>query len=205
MNIKKKLILIAALFSLTICIGSTSYTYAKYATKTSRDLESKISRWNVKINNEDISKITTDENGKIIVESKKTLDNKLEINFIDTSNENIEKNVIVPGTQGNFEVNLDFTDVDVSFKYEIEFDFSEANLDGFQVVDYEVDGVKTIPTNNLIEKTVYKTDTDRKDDLKINIEWVDENTEESNKINTALAGQDIKINIYIKLVQIQEP
>ena len=205
MNLKKKLILIAALFSLTICIGSTGYTYAKYATKTSSDLESKISKWNVKINNEDISKISTDETGKTVVEAKNALENKIEINFIDTTNENIEKNVIVPGTKGNFEIALDFTDVDVSFKYEIEFDFSTANLDGFQVIDYEIDGTNGILSNNLIEKTVYKTDTDRKDTLKINIEWVDENTEESNKINTALAGQNITINIYINLTQIPEP
>ena len=205
MNLKKKIILIAALLSLFTCIGSVSYTYAKYATKTKKDLESKISRWNVKINNEDISSISTDINNKIIIESKDTLENKIPINFTDTTNEHIEQNVIVPGTQGNFEIALDFNDVDVSFKYEIVFDFSTTNLDGFKVINYETDGITTNLDTNTIEKIVYKTDNDRTDNLKINIEWVDENTEESNKINTALAGQDVKINIKINLIQIQEP
>ena len=55
MIIKKKFRLLLALIALFICLSSIEKTYAKYITSASGNTDVTISRWNIKLNDFDIT------------------------------------------------------------------------------------------------------------------------------------------------------
>ena len=77
-------------------------TYAKYRKKVEQGVELSLARWNIKLNNQSIA-------GKTAVSSDVTP-------YFET-NENIAENVLAPGVTGYFDIEIDASDVDVSFNY----------------------------------------------------------------------------------------
>ena len=78
--------------------------YAKYITSTEGSTALTIANWNILVNNQSI---------------KNNIDISNSIIPVFSENEHISSNIIAPSSEGYFDLNLDFTNVDVSFKYEI--------------------------------------------------------------------------------------
>lgn len=78
--------------------------YAKYITSTEGSANLTIANWNILVNNSSI-KNNTDISNAIVP--------------VFPGSEHISSNIIAPSSTGYFDLYLDFSNVDVSFKYEI--------------------------------------------------------------------------------------
>lgn len=78
--------------------------YAKYLTSADGNTSLTIARWNIMVNDLSI-KNNTDISNSIVP--------------VFPGTEHISSNIIAPTVEGYFDLNLDFSDADVSFKYEI--------------------------------------------------------------------------------------
>ena len=124
MNKKRKIVLVLAIISLVIFAAGAAYTYAKYFTRSNSTLGSQIKKWEIKINDESIS-------------GKTTLTNDITITFDD--NEHVAENKIAPGTEGLFEIEIDYTNVSLNFSYDLSIAESDT-LPDVELSKIEVDG-----------------------------------------------------------------
>lgn len=114
MRIYKKVILIILFCILLVfCLYFVNKVYAKYKTSVSGNAAIAISRWNIKINNNSI---------------KSNQDISSSIKPIFPGSDNIASNIIAPTAEGYFDLALDFKDVDVTFKYEINISADENSV-----------------------------------------------------------------------------
>lgn len=172
MKKKKIIILILALVSLTIFISTTIYTYAKYKTTVDGNMATDIYKWHFKINDEDIV-------------SNNTETISIPISFDNT--ENAQK--LYPGATGTFEIELDYSAVNLDFTYTISIEDNEIikdlkisklyyeNSDGTQeeITATESDGA------SIVTGEILATDTPRTKTLMAEVIWNDdEDTEEMN-------------------------
>lgn len=102
-KIFKLLLLILILIFAFLTIRNT---YSKYITQSDSNSNFNISRWNIKINNEDIEK-------------KTDFSEDLKVSYL--KDENIAEGVVVPTSKGTFELSLESTGTDLPFEYEISF------------------------------------------------------------------------------------
>lgn len=128
MKNNKKFILL--LISILICliIFSIVQIYAKYLTSAKGKTDLTIARWNISVNNKSI---------------KNNSDISSAIEPIFKGNSNIAPGIIAPTVEGYFDLVFDFSDVDVSFKYEINVKADETSsvtdlvATGYSVIDSE--------------------------------------------------------------------
>jgi hypothetical protein len=196
MTRKKKIILLFACLSLIMFIGSTAYTYAKYFSQTKRDIGTDIKKWNIKINNEDIK-------------TGMSLTDKITTTVAGTNH--IAENTIAPTSEGSFEITLDYTDVEVSFKYEITVEENEIVPD-ITIYKLEVDGTEIAGNGLTISNSVNiknDPDTDKKKNIKVYLKWNDDPNQGAqldNKADTEIVANydTVSFNINLDVVQIQE-
>ena len=100
----KKLAILLSCISLLICIIFVIQTYAKYTTSISGSSKINIARWDITVNSQ-------------AVKTGETLTGKIKPVF--AGNEYIAANVIAPTAEGYFDLNIDYSQVDVSFEYTI--------------------------------------------------------------------------------------
>ena len=162
MENKRKIFLLLALLCLFTCLYFVRTTYAKYLTTANGELEARIARWNIKVNN------TT-------VRNNDTLTNGLTPTFIHS--DHISDDVIAPTSEGYFQLTIDATDVDVSFTYSITIaQRAEYNLlTDFVVTGYSTDnGTTIIPlATPTLSADILNTDTTRIKNLIIYVKWID--------------------------------
>jgi len=172
---KKKRILVIV-FILLISISSfylLQSTYAKYRKKVEQGVQLSLARWNIVLNNQSIA-------GQTSISSDVTP-------YFET-NEHIAENVLAPGVTGYFDIEIDASDVDVSFNYLLNIIQNEEYPDivayGYsldptsnQILDIPEDGI----TGNVIHNTPLTS-------LRIYIKWDDSSTNlMDNATDTALA------------------
>lgn len=194
MKTKKKLLLIMAFISLFICLYQVASTYAKYFTQTTSSIGSNIKKWNIKVNGESI------KNGY-------KLTNPITAYF--KPSEHIADNQIAPTREGYFIITLDYSNVDLSFKYEINIEDNDI-VNDISIFKLEVDGTEITTTNNTISNNVNindPNDTTKTKEIKVYIKWNDdENTGATmtNEEDTEIATnyETIDFNIGIKLTQL---
>ena len=105
MKTKKEFKLILLILILIITYLVVQSTYSKYLTQTDNHSSLNISRWNILLNNKEISSNTEfSQNVKVTYEE----------------NEHIANDVIVPKSKGHFDLSLESTGTDLPFSYEIK-------------------------------------------------------------------------------------
>lgn len=141
MKINKKLmfIIIACIF-LILSVFLMSQIYAKYLTSATGKASIPISRWNITVNNASI---------------KNNSDFSSRISPVFPGNENIASGVIAPTAEGYFDLNFDFTNVDVSFQYNISVESDESSsISDIVITGYSIDdGAKLKVENNKADIT----------------------------------------------------
>lgn len=133
---KKKVLAILCIISLCVTIATICNTYSKYADEAVGTLESNVAKWNIKLNNTDV----TDGNTYNFV-----IDN-----FTINGNQNVASGKIAPGMSGYFEINIDPSDTDVSVKYEITI-----NPENFEDSNIHIENVYETGNNTLIKTGEY--------------------------------------------------
>ena len=133
---KLRVIQILCIVSLLITVFSMQRTYAKYYEKLDTQYVTNIKRWAIKVTNTYIHKGTT-------------LSQLMQPTFIANEHMN-SNNTLVPGRLGYFEFDIDFTEVDVPFRY--EFDIEQLNK---HIVTDEVTGETTEEDYHLTDFQIY--------------------------------------------------
>lgn len=171
-NRKKLLLLLSALLVFFILFFIIQI-YAKYLSTASGNTEMSIARWNILVNNLSI-KSNTDISSSIVP--------------VFPGTENISSDIIAPTSEGYFDLNLDFSAVDVSFKYEITTSVDEQSpVQDLVTTGYSVDDGEKLNFENYnspISETIPLGSEIKSRNIRIYVLWNDdENTATMN--NTA--------------------
>lgn len=164
MKIYRKLIVFISIIFIFITILLIIQTYAKYMSSAKGETSISIARWNIKVNDKFI-KTDTDITSTIVP--------------VFNGNENIASNVLAPTAEGFFDLNFDFTDADVSFKYVITSSISESSpVKDFVITGYSIDNGERIEfddySNSSISEEIPLSSNIKKRSIRIYIKWNDD-------------------------------
>ena len=171
-NHKKFLLL---LLGLCICflLFFIVQIYAKYLTSAEGNTALTIANWNISVNNLSI-KNNTDISNSIVP--------------VFPGNEHIASNIIAPTAEGYFDLNLDFSNADVSFKYEITASADEnSSVQDLVSIGYSIDDGEKITFENYntpITDIIKLTDHIPSRKIRVYIMWND-NTDTQTMTNDA--------------------
>ena len=187
----KKIIVPLAILCLLLCIFLIQDTYAKYITTTNESANMTIARWRILVNNKDIRENST---------------TMATITPVFEGNDNLSSGIIAPTSEGYFDLIIDATEADVSFKYKIEISPSSSSpVKDLVATKYKIDDneeVTLTKDNQVIENTVLHKDNTKPINIRVYIIWDDsenstmdnyEDTEATKK-EDRLAKMDVKLS-----------
>lgn len=189
----KKFKILLLLISSSFTLGLMSNTYSRYVANTTGDVELVFAKWQILLNNEDITNGTT---------------STLDITPVIEENQNIEDNTIAPSSKGYFDVNIDPSNVGVSFNYKVELKVLNEDMPDLMITKYAIldkdyiDGDEITTTNienNIINGTL---DFDKETEnykfepftIRVYFEWYEGSDEQMNDEQDSKIGNDASIN-----------
>lgn len=195
MNFNKKVTFVLAFISLFISLSLIQVTYSKYQTTTNGTADMQIARWKISVNNEDITTSTA-------------LTNKITPIF--SGNSNIRDGYIAPKSEGYFDVVIDTTNVDVSFKYQISTSVADdSDVKDLVVTGYSMNGGEIIPVsgniNDISNTILYSNVSQRTINLRIYISWLDgdgETMDNASDTAATLKTGTAKLMVLLSFVQV---
>ena len=180
-------------FSLSLTLGLMSNTYSRYVASTTGDVELAFAKWQILLNNEDITNSTM---------------STLNITPVIEENQNIENNTVAPSSKGYFDVNIDPTNVGVSFNYSIDLKVLNEDMPDLMITKYAIldnDNIEeseitttniesntidgTMNFDNITENFAFKPFT-----IRIYFEWYEGIDEQMNDEQDSKVGIDATIN-----------
>ena len=142
-TIINKLKLLIVCFMLIILVSLMSNTFSKYVSSADGDLNVSFAKWQILVNNLDISDAANSE--------------ILFVPVIDSNNE-VEENSVAPSSSGYFDIAIDPSNVALSFNYNITFSIENDDVQDLMISEYAILPVDDSPIekisldNNIIEK-----------------------------------------------------
>lgn len=177
---KSKFKVLIVIITLAFSLSIMSNTYSRYVADATGDVELTFAKWQILINNNDI----TNEETRTIAVTPTIL-----------ANENVAANKLAPSSIGYYDIEIDPTNVETSFNYQVTISDIEEMPD-LLITKYQIiiDGVTTEYEieDNTIEGTLNYGDEDFDVfTLRIFFEWYDEegNTM-SDEDDTTLSEQE---------------
>ena len=163
MKNSKKILLLIICILICLLVYFLVQTYAKYLSSASGDTSMKIARWNILVNS-------------LLIKNNTDISNSIVPVF--PGNENIAENIIAPTAEGYFDLDFDFTDADVSFKYEITTSVDENSpVKDIVTTGYSIDDGQKIEFSNFnenISDTILLNSNITKRKLRIFVKWNDD-------------------------------
>lgn len=192
---KKNILIITLTFlSIVLCIFFIQDSYAKYLTSTTEETLVKIARWKILVNNSDIR----DNSSASAV-----------ITPIFDKNENIAENIIAPTSTGYFDLIIDSSEADVSFKYQINITPNKTSpvkdliATGYKINDNET--VTLTEENPNIIGAVLQTSNSKTTNIRVYIKWEDGESAKMNNEEDTIATKSTepaKLDIKLNFTQI---
>ncbi len=189
----KKFKLFIAFLALFICISQLKDTYAKYLESKEGNTDFTIANWKIVVNDKDISEGST----------MSSL-----ITPVYVANQNIASDVIAPSSEGYFDLNIDASKTEVSFKYDISVSTSDDSaVSDLKVTSYSIDGKEQVPVEGVssISNTVNYTATKKNIVMRVYFKWIDDDTETmDNKADTkaSIDGNSAKLKVNLSFTQV---
>lgn len=195
-----RFVLLSIAVSLLIfTLFTVSKTFSKYLTSAQGNSNIAIAKWNIKVN-------------KTQITSGTDLSQKIEP--ILPGNKHIKKGIIAPTAEGYFDLDLEFVDVDVSFKYEINIAQDETNkVKDLIVTGYKLDNDPEITFNATDDKKITEeillNSNIKERKIRVFFTWNDNiDTEKMNNKQDTLTtiGENAStlLNVKISFIQIAE-
>lgn len=202
----KKFKVLIVIASLAITLSLMSNTYSRYVASSQGNVEIEFAKWQLLVNNTDI---TNGANSNITFTPT-----------IDTNNDNVAKNKIAPASTGYFDIEIDPTNVDVSFNYTIKLGIqNNENIPDLVITKYAIVPEGYLEGDKLTEVTItdgiisnamnYQTNGFNKFTIRIFFQWFDgigesmDNAADTNIGNTAATeNTTFTINANIEFEQI---
>lgn len=189
MNNMKRVLLLISLLMLFFTIYLAMDTYALFESNKNYDVSSDIAKFVIKVNG---SEAKTEE---FVVDSIAYYENEYVID-----------NKIAPLVDGYFDIVIDAEDVEVSLRYDIEFDFSSLSIPGLVISSITELGGNTLV---LTDKDTYSgvitladMDSSTVNTVRVSISW--QNDEANNEVDSSwgmVADKVISIPVNVKLTQ----
>lgn len=130
----KKLRVLILFISLSLSLCLMSNTYSRYIANTTGNVEALFAKWQILINDNDI---TNNSNSAITITP------------VIEQNQYVASNTVAPSSTGYFDIEIDPTNVDVSFNYSITLSFESENVPDLIITKYSI-----IDINNNIGKAI---------------------------------------------------
>ena len=120
---KKRICFVLLLMSCSLCLCFMSSTYSRYVAGTTGNIDILFAKWQILVNNDDI-----------------TSENSSSISITPTieQNENVKDNTVAPTSKGYFDIDIDPTNVDVSFRYTVELEIDNEEIPDLIVTKYAI-------------------------------------------------------------------
>ena len=190
----KKWHLILAICALILCITQIQQTYAKYLDTKEGDTDFTIAKWKILVNQQDITEAST----------MSSL-----INPVYIENEHMKEGVIAPGREGYFDLVIDSSNTEVSFRYDISVTSSEnSSVNDLIITGYSLNDSEIIPVSdqlNNLSNVIYYTDTNKENKIRIYFKWRDgtgENMNNEADTNASIQGVNARLKASITFTQI---
>ena len=181
----KKFKVLIVIASLAVTLSLMSNTYSRYVASSQGNFEIEFAKWQLLVNNTDI---TTNTSSTISFEP--TIE----------ANENVAANKVAPASTGYFDIEIDPTNVDVSFKYKIDLSIDNENIPDLRITKYALvpedftEGDKLIENyleNNTIENTLLYTNTGfKKFTIRVFFQWFEGEGESMNDSADSIIGAE---------------
>ena len=186
--------LILAICALILCITQIQQTYAKYLDTKEGDTDFTIAKWKILVNQQDITEAST----------MSSL-----INPVYIENEHMKEGVIAPGREGYFDLVIDSSNTEVSFRYDISVTSSEnSSVNDLVITGYSLNDSEIIPVSdqlNNLSNIIYYTDTNKENKIRIYFQWRDgtgENMNNEADTNASIQGVNARLKASITFTQI---
>ncbi len=183
----KKVKVLIAFASLSICLCLMSSTYSRYIAETTGNIEVLFAKWQILVNDTDI----TDN-----------LDSSITFEPIIEEHDYIASNVMAPTSTGYFDIEIDPSNVEISFKYTIDITIEDEKIPDLIITKYSIipdsyiegDNIDVI---NLAEETITDELTFDKEieafqfepfTIRVYFEWYDGEEELMNDEDDSLIG-----------------
>ncbi len=190
----KKWHLVLAICALILCITQIQQTYAKYLDTKEGDTDFTIAKWKILVNQQDITEAST----------MSSL-----INPVYIENEHMKEGVIAPGREGYFDLVIDSSNTEVSFRYDISVTSSEnSSVNDLVITGYSLNDSEIIPVSdqlNNLSNIIYYTDTNKENKIRIYFQWRDgtgENMNNEADTNASIQGVNARLKASITFTQI---
>ncbi len=190
---KKYILLILSFISLYVTICLANETYAKYLSSATSTSSTSIARWKILVNNDDIT-IGATSTSLITPQFP--------------GNDNISENVLAPNAEGFFDLVIDASNIDVSFRYEISIAPNENSpVTELIATKYQIDGEEEIEFEegeNTIEGSFNLNDENRTTNIRVYIKWDDTLNLMTNAqdTNTTVGNQAGLLDVTVYAIQI---
>lgn len=194
----RKINFLIAFIALSVCLGIMSTTYSRYVSDTTGNIDMLFAKWQILVNTTDI---TTNNSSSIAFEP------------VIEENTYIASNTIAPSSKGYFDIDIDPTNVDVSFKYLITLNVVNENMPDLLISKYayipvgyvEGDPLETInlTTNEITESLVYDNTTENfkfeAKKIRVYFEWYEGTGENMNDAADTAVGYQAATTEGVKL------
>lgn len=189
---KKYLMISLTFFSLFITFCMINETYAKYKSSTTSTTSTSIARWKILVNNDDVTLGSTSTSL---------------ITPVFPGNNDIHSNVLAPNAEGYYDVVLDASNVDVSFKYSITTSVNPSSpVKELVATKYVINGGEEnfFDSGQTVEGIMRLSDTERVVNIRVYVKWDDSLNIMTNKedTDTTVGSQKGILDVTVSAIQI---
>ena len=193
MNLKRKAFLLIAFISMFNCLSLIQNTYAKYSSDVDTSTNISIAKWNILVNNKDI-KNSSDFSNSVVA--------------VFTGNDNINDGVIAPTAEGYFDIVVNTSNVDVSYKMDMSINVSNDSavkdliITGYTVNNGPLTSLNTSSYN--LSSSVSHSETVRIYTYRFYVKWDDSESSTMNNeedTNTTINSGKAKFDIVTSFIQ----
>lgn len=189
---KKYLMISLTFFSLFITFCMINETYAKYKSSTTSTTSTSIARWKILVNNDDVTLGSTSTSL---------------ITPVFPGNNDINSNVLAPNAEGYYDVVLDASNVDVSFKYSITTSVNPSSpVKELVATKYVINGGEEtfFESCQTVEGIMRLSDTERVVNIRVYVKWDDSLNIMTNKedTDTTVGSQKGILDVTVSAIQI---
>ena len=185
----KRFKILLVFMSLSLTLSLMSNTYSRYVAGTNSDVQIEFAKWQILVNETDI---TNNTSSSIIIKP------------IVEDNEFIKKDTIAPSSKGYFDIDINPTNVDVSFDYDITLQILNENIPDLMITKYSIldsdyNEGDALEINNIENSTITGTlNFDNKIDnfkfepftIRIYFEWFEGESEQMDDAADSTVGSE---------------
>ena len=183
----RKILFFVVLVFLCITILEINNSYGLFETNNTITVDSNIAKWQVKVNNSNITDPVS-----FIVD-----------NYVVESDSMVKEGLIAPGMTAYFDIEIDPNDTDVSVRYDLTLNTEELENDRIQITNVEEINHHTIVLTDVSTYTGIIPITDSEvHTIRVYVEWI--NDESNNEIDSLYgldADSEVEIPITINFSQ----